>query len=106
MCDEERGVAAAKPADDSLQADLYTPARHRTLIALRCATEQRPFNMVTDKYYKMEVDLLRRGTLIPSPNTVSRDIRDLYVELSKDVRDYFVVRTYLITRRPRSHNSS
>jgi len=48
---------------------------------MRSATSNHPFNAVTDKYYKMEVEMLRPGTVIPHPTTVSQDIKHLYVEL-------------------------
>jgi hypothetical protein len=87
-CDALRGVAA--PATVATPTS-YTPAAHRTVIAMRSATSNRPFNAVTDKYYKMEVEMLRPGTVIPHPTTVSQDIKHLYVELSKTVRQYFKV---------------
>jgi hypothetical protein len=87
-CDALRGVAA--PATVATLTS-YTPAAHRTVIAMRSATSNRPFNAVTDKYYKMEVEMLRPGTVIPHPTTVSQDIKHLYVELSKTVRQYFKV---------------
>ncbi|KIK75066.1 hypothetical protein PAXRUDRAFT_90816, partial [Paxillus rubicundulus Ve08.2h10] len=66
-------------------------AAHRAVIALRCATHQRPFNMVNDKYYKIEIQMLCPGTELPHPTTVSRDIKDLYTGLAGDVRAYFMV---------------
>jgi hypothetical protein len=93
-CDAARGVmplptlVTAASGSASLP---YSEAAHRTVIALRSATSHRPFNAVADKYYKMEVELLRPGTKIPSPKTVSLDINTLYLELSKGVRAYFKV---------------
>ncbi|KDQ20120.1 hypothetical protein BOTBODRAFT_102100, partial [Botryobasidium botryosum FD-172 SS1] len=69
----------------------YTPAMHRAVIALRCAMSKRPFNIVNDPYYKMEVELLRPGTIVPHPSTVSRDICAIYSEAAKHVREYFEV---------------
>jgi hypothetical protein len=74
-----------------IHAPPYSEAAHRTIIALRSATSHHPFNTVADKYYKMEVELLRPGTKIPFPKTVSLDINTLYLELSKDVWAYFKV---------------
>jgi hypothetical protein len=92
-CDTARGVVL--PSDVSTSAlgtELqYSEAAHRAVIALRCATSHRPFNVVNDKYYKVEVELLRPGTKIPAPRTVSEDINHLYLELSKTVQDYFKV---------------
>jgi hypothetical protein len=70
----------------------FSPAAHRTLIAMRCAKNHRPFNSVLDEDYRTEVEMLRPGTIVPSPVTVSRDIKAIYVEMSKSVRNYFVVR--------------
>ncbi|EPQ54971.1 hypothetical protein GLOTRDRAFT_24990, partial [Gloeophyllum trabeum ATCC 11539] len=67
----------------------YTPARHRALVALRCASSYRPFNSVHDPFYVAEVELLRPGTKPPSSSTVSRDVRLIYAEGSKSVREYF-----------------
>jgi hypothetical protein len=91
-CDALRGVATSAAAVDNGSPGSYTPAAHRTVIAMRSATSNRPFNAVADKYYKMEVEMLRPGTVIPHPTTVSQDIKHLYVELSKTVRQYFKVR--------------
>jgi hypothetical protein len=77
---------------------VYSPAAHRAIIVMRTATSNRPFNFVMDKYYKMEVQLLRPGTIIPSPATVSSDLKLLYLELSKGVKKYFVVRLYVYHR--------
>lgn len=72
-------------------APVYSQAAHRALIALRCARSNRPFNIVCDEDYQLEVEMLRPGTVIPSPSTVSRDIRAIYLEMSKLVRAYFKV---------------
>jgi hypothetical protein len=56
-CDKRLGVAAGvvsvQPAGEP-----YTPAGHRTLIALRCAKNHRPFNSVLDDDYQAEVEML------------------------------------------------
>jgi len=92
-----RGVAplAAGTLNDTTVVPPYSVSGHRALIALRCAKSFRPFNMVRDKFYKMEVEMLRPGTHLPHPGTVSKDINHLYQELSKDVRAYFEVRSLL-----------
>jgi hypothetical protein len=38
-----------------------------------------------------EVELLRPGTVIPSPTTVSRDVTKIYKEGAKQVKEYFKV---------------
>ena len=49
----------------------YSVAAHRTLIAMRCAKNHCPFNFVLDEDYQTEVEMLRPGTILPSPQTVS-----------------------------------
>ena len=75
----------------------YSAAAHRTLIAMRCAKNHRPFNSVLDEDYQAEVEMLRPGTILPGPQTVSRDIKSIYAEMSKNVRNYFMV-TYILFR--------
>ncbi|KAH6871175.1 hypothetical protein BKA70DRAFT_1131121 [Coprinopsis sp. MPI-PUGE-AT-0042] len=41
---------------------LYSESTHCALIALRCATNQRLFNMIDDELYKAEVSMLQPGT--------------------------------------------
>ena len=69
----------------------YSPENHRTLIALRCAANMRPYNSVQDPLYAAEVEMLRPGTKLPDPTTVSRDVQLLYQEISKCVCQYFKV---------------
>ena len=94
-CDTTRGISrtATSPGGTS---STYTPAAHRVVIAMKSATSNHPFNAVHDKYYRMEVEMLRPGTKIPHATTVSRNIKFLYVELSKTVRDYFKVSFIII----------
>lgn len=91
-CNKRRGIATATPGEiASGSSTPYSAAVHRALIALRCATSQRPFTCVLDEYYRAEVQLLRPGTILPSPSTVSRDICSIYLDMAKYVRDYFKV---------------
>ena len=92
-CDRARGVHAPE-TNHALSAPQYSPARHRALIALRCAVHNRPVNSVNDALYHEEVQLLRPGTIIPSDITVARDITFLYHNLAKRVKKYFVVRSF------------
>jgi hypothetical protein len=39
--------------------------------------------------------MLRPRTIVPHPITVSRDIRTIYIEMSKHVRQYFRVSSCL-----------
>jgi hypothetical protein len=84
----------------------YSKAAHRTLIALRCAKNHRPFNSVLDEDYQAEVDMLRPGTRLPHPITVSRDINLIYLEMSKHVRQYFSVSYKYIIIIPDSYVTS
>ncbi|KAJ7799974.1 hypothetical protein B0H14DRAFT_3786870, partial [Mycena olivaceomarginata] len=100
QCNNRRGVVdtdgdTSKNAQQDLfrSVSRYTPARHRALIALRCAASHRPFNMVRDDFYLEEVELLRPGTIVRSPETVSKDVQTLYQEGSKRVKEYFKVRS-------------
>lgn len=93
-CNERNGVVATS-VPNGTGADtgilIYSVAAHRALIALRCAKNHRPFNSVLDEDYQMEVQMLRPGTVLPHPITISRDVRMIYVEMAKKVRDYFKV---------------
>jgi hypothetical protein len=91
-CDKFSGASTLSPAGKRDVSQTYTPAAHRALIAQQCAKNCRPFNSVTDKDYVAEVEMLRPGTTIPSPSTVSRDVKAIYAEVSKLVRAYFLVR--------------
>lgn len=62
-CDTARGLVIAQRST----APEYSPAARRAIIPMRTATSNQPFNFVEDKYYKMEVELLRPGIIIPSP---------------------------------------
>ncbi|KAG9080749.1 hypothetical protein FS749_007915 [Ceratobasidium sp. UAMH 11750] len=82
-CDRQRGILI--PADASLYPALsYSMARHRAILALRCARDRRPFESVVDELHQQEVELLRPGTQLPSLATVSEDIRRIYRMASLD----------------------
>ncbi|KAJ7085001.1 hypothetical protein C8R43DRAFT_909255 [Mycena crocata] len=91
QCNLARGVAIQSA---STATPSFSPAGYRTLLAMHCATSHRPFNYVKDKYYQLIVQMLRPGTTIPDPTTVSRDANTLYLKLSTNVRDYLVVCTF------------
>ncbi|KAJ7136803.1 hypothetical protein C8R44DRAFT_607826, partial [Mycena epipterygia] len=87
-CDADHGIVTTHVAS----APDCSPAVHCVITALRTATSRHPFNSVNNKsYYKMEVEMLRPGTVIPSATTVSRDLKLLYLEQSHHVKSYFVV---------------
>ncbi|KAK7021616.1 putative AC transposase [Favolaschia claudopus] len=52
----------------------------------------RAFNQVEDKWYRLEVEMLRPGTVVPSADTVAEDVQRLYVLLARDVKKYFAQR--------------
>ncbi|KAF5354023.1 hypothetical protein D9756_006943 [Leucocoprinus leucothites] len=60
----------------------YSESAHRAIISLQCAVNQCPFNSVKDGLYRLEVAMLRKGTVLPSPEQVGRDTRLLYREVS------------------------
>lgn len=82
---------ATKHSRTGMDLISYTPAAHRGLIALRSAKNNRPFNAVLDEDYIREVQMLRPGAVLPSPITVSRDINLIYTEMSRKVKEYFMV---------------
>jgi hypothetical protein len=100
-CNKRRGVKDDGSATIGSQQTIhqavskYSPYRHRALIALRCARYNRPFESVMDNEYIAEVELLRPGTVIPDARTVSRDVNKLYIEVSKNVKNYFKVCSYI-----------
>ena len=69
----------------------YSEANHHALIALHCAKSAHPINMVTDEDYLAEVQMLRPGTIVPSPNTVQWDLTHSYTMASVLLMNYFVV---------------
>lgn len=86
-----QATSLAATNSSTLPSGPYTYATHCALIALRCAKSFRPFNMVSDQDYLLEVLLLRPGTKVPSPSTVSCDIRHIYEQMAIHVRNYFSV---------------
>ena len=96
-CNASRGLtgfqAAAIPSAPTTIP--YTEGTHHVIIALMCTTGHWPFNSVSDKYYKMEVECLHPRTKIPAPKTVSLEINYLYLELLKAVQAYFRVHIQL-----------
>jgi len=76
----------------------YTAAAHRALIALHCVKNHPPFNSVLDEDYKAEVNMLRPGTKLPHPATVSRDIQAIYVDMSPHICNYFQVSFYVVAK--------
>lgn len=96
-CQAKHPTATPSEAHEATQApnptqatpSLYTPAGHRALIAIRCARNHRPANIVADPEYLLEVAMLRPGTIVPSPSTVARDIESIYLAASIKVKEHF-----------------
>ncbi|KAL1697947.1 hypothetical protein EV121DRAFT_218878 [Schizophyllum commune] len=87
LCDKARGVVvphASIPIP-------YSRIAHRTLIALRCAVNHRPFEIVQDPFYIQEMQMLHPGIQLPSPKTVSRDVQRLYKGLGVYFQQYIRV---------------
>ena len=96
-CDASRGLTGSLTlTTSSTTAIPYTEGTHHAIIAFRCVTSHWPFNSVSDKYYKMEVECLCPGTKLPALKTVLLDINYLYLELLKSVWAYFKVCIQLI----------
>lgn len=93
QCLKKQGL---DPRPKSESAIPYSEANHRALIALRCAKSARPINMVTDEDYLAEVEMLRPGTVVPSTNTIQRDLMHIYTMASVFVANYFMVPFYII----------
>ncbi|KAL1707229.1 hypothetical protein EV121DRAFT_199468 [Schizophyllum commune] len=106
-------ISTARACDKALGVSLgtgeppiaYSPIAHRALIALRSATSHRPFNMVRDRFYTEEVQMLRPGTILPSPATVSVDVKRLYKGMAADLCAYLVVST-LTTRKTSANRTT
>lgn len=81
--------------DESKSADsgrpLYSEARHRAILAIWSAHGRRSFESLTDEFHQMEVEYLRPGTKLPSPVTISRDVKAIHAKYAPKVRDYFQV---------------
>jgi hypothetical protein len=87
---KDNGIAESG-ASDTHQPLSYSYSNHRALIAARCAASKRPFNLVADPYYIQEVEMLCPGAKLPSPATVSQDVKAMYGVGAEVVRDYFSV---------------
>ncbi|KAF8239891.1 hypothetical protein L208DRAFT_1148517, partial [Tricholoma matsutake] len=89
-CDKHVGTVTDTTMVEST-GQPYSAAAHRTLIAMRCAKNHCPFNSVLDEDYQAEVEMLHPGTILPGPQTVSRDIKSTYAKMSMNVWNYFMV---------------
>jgi hypothetical protein len=90
-CLEAQGLERTRNKKSTTTSLPYSAENHRAIIAMRSAVHGRSFNEFQDKYYKMEVEMLRPGTVLPHPSTVSRDLNEIYLKLSNHVKNYFAV---------------
>ncbi|KAG8705564.1 hypothetical protein FRC09_002881 [Ceratobasidium sp. 395] len=67
----------------------FSPARLRAILALWSARNHRPFELVQDELFRMLIDELRLGTLLPDRTTLSDDVRSLYKDNTTSIRQYF-----------------
>jgi hypothetical protein len=74
-CERRNALMSGSSGQNGSVIAPYSEARHRTIIALRCAVSKRPFNMVNDPLYLAECRLLRGDPALqlPSVFTVQRD---------------------------------
>ncbi|KIJ93287.1 hypothetical protein K443DRAFT_63876, partial [Laccaria amethystina LaAM-08-1] len=86
QCLKKQGLDSCPKSESTIP---YSEANHCTLIALRCAKSACPINMVINEDYLAEVEMLRPETLVPSPNTVQRDLMHIYTMASVFVVNYF-----------------
>jgi len=88
MCQKKQGINHAKSTSAVIP---YSEAYYRALIALRCAKQARPINMVLDEDYRMEAVMLRPGIVVPHPTTVHHDLINIYTHMSQHVYNFFAV---------------
>ncbi|CAE6371524.1 unnamed protein product [Rhizoctonia solani] len=92
-----RGADACQLACNAAQSSLasteevreFSLARLRTLIALWCTRNHRPFELFRDDLFAAIVHELRPGTTIPDPSTISRDVRSIYINNKESICRYF-----------------
>lgn len=89
QCLQRRGIVKAEGSGQS--SLVYSEALHWVLIVLRCVASARPFNMIIDKWYKMEVEMLWPGTVVLHPATISSDLQCLYSGMSLHIGQYLLV---------------
>ncbi|KAH7334997.1 hypothetical protein B0J17DRAFT_732961, partial [Rhizoctonia solani] len=59
------------------------------LLALWCAQNHCPFEMVSDDLLAAIMNELRPGTTLPNPTTLSRDVQSLYQCNMQAIQGYF-----------------
>lgn len=64
----------------------YTDAGFRVFLALWTAASHRPFNIVNDPYLIRAFRMLNDRVQVPSAQTLSRDVKDIFKICGKKVK--------------------
>ncbi|KAG8747952.1 hypothetical protein FRC11_012206, partial [Ceratobasidium sp. 423] len=80
---------AQQPEESTEQVSQFSLARFQAFLALWCARNHRPFEMINDDLFAAIVNELRPGTLLPDSTTLSRDVQSLYQQNMQAIRHYF-----------------
>ncbi|KAF8606536.1 hypothetical protein BDV93DRAFT_553705, partial [Ceratobasidium sp. AG-I] len=56
----------------------FSPSRFRAILALWCARNHRPVELVQDELFSLMINELRPGVSLPDRTTITRDIRGIY----------------------------
>ncbi|QRV80904.1 hAT family dimerization protein [Ceratobasidium sp. AG-Ba] len=67
----------------------YTYAMHLAILVMSCAYHYLPFARVLDKLFRLQVELLRPGTVVPDSSTISRTTQFVYQQQAHRVKTYF-----------------
>lgn len=97
-CDRRRGRLVKYPVEHTELSE-YSEAKHRAILAIRCAHNHRSFESVVDDLHRKEVELLRPGTVLPSAVTVSKDVKNIYEDASSSVKTYLQVRDFCLNAK-------
>ncbi|KAI0028503.1 hypothetical protein K488DRAFT_6151, partial [Vararia minispora EC-137] len=93
-CDRTRGATegvVAMSNSSMVVVPSFTDARVRALLAMECATGNRPFTFVNDQFFRYYTEMLRPGTSLPSRTTLSLDIKLIHTVVGERIRVYFMV---------------
>jgi hypothetical protein len=89
-CDARNQVIQDTSASSSTIRQ-FSSARFRALLALWCARNHRPYELVQDELFGAIIDELRPGALLPDSTTLSRDVKGIYHHNMASIRQYFEV---------------
>ena len=84
---------AAAPVASGSQAvgSTYTPQRLRALLSLWFASGSRPYALVEDVGFRDILYMLNPSVVIPSPHTISRDVKEIYWFARQNLAAFFKV---------------